>query len=68
MSHIRERLVDIIAWCLMKNHYHLLLSSLVKNGIPLFMHKLKRDEKSFIYTIYRIVVRHLIVVLVHARR
>lgn len=39
-SHIRERLVDIFAWCLMKNHYHLLLSPLVENGIALFMKKL----------------------------
>lgn len=39
-SHIRERLVDILAWCLMKNHYHLLLSPRIENGIALFMKKL----------------------------
>ena len=35
----RKLLVKIHAFCLMPNHYHLLLSELVKNGIPLFMKK-----------------------------
>jgi putative transposase len=36
----RKLLVDVHAFCLMPNHYHLLLSSRVENGIPLFMKKL----------------------------
>jgi len=36
----RKLLVDIHAFCLMPNHYHLLLSSRVKDGIPRFMKKL----------------------------
>lgn len=36
----RERLVDIHGWCLMKNHYHLLLSERVEGGISLFLRKL----------------------------
>lgn len=36
----RERLVDIHGWCLMNNHYHLLLSELVEGGLPLFLRKL----------------------------
>lgn len=36
----RERLVDIHAFCLMKNHYHLLVSERVEGGISLFMQKL----------------------------
>lgn len=36
----RKTLVDILAFCLMPNHYHLLLSPRVKNGIPKFMHKI----------------------------
>lgn len=36
----RKLLVDIHAFCLMPNHYHLLLSSRVKDGIPKFMKKL----------------------------
>jgi len=35
----RKLLVKIHAFCLMPNHYHLLLSELVENGIPLFMKK-----------------------------
>lgn len=36
----RKLLVDILAFVLMPNHYHLLLKSRVENGIPLFMKKL----------------------------
>lgn len=36
----RERLVEIHGWCLMKNHYHLLLSERIEGGISLFLRKL----------------------------
>ena len=36
----RKLLVDIHAFSLMPNHYHLLLSPRTENGIPRFMHKL----------------------------
>ncbi len=36
----RELLVDIHAFCLMPNHYHLLLSPKIENGISKFMKKL----------------------------
>lgn len=36
----RTRLVDVICYCLMSNHFHLLLRQKVKNGIPLFMQKI----------------------------
>lgn len=36
----RKLLVDVLAFCLMPNHYHLLLRSLVENGISRFMKKL----------------------------
>ena len=36
----RERLVDIHAFCLMKNHYHMLVSERIEGGISLFMQKL----------------------------
>lgn len=35
-----EKIVDIHGWCLMHNHYHLLLSEKVEGGIPLFLKKL----------------------------
>lgn len=36
----RSRLVDVHAFCLMPNHYHLLLSPRVENGVSLFMKKM----------------------------
>lgn len=36
----RERLVDIHGWCLMKNHYHLLISERIEGGLSLFLRKL----------------------------
>lgn len=35
----RKLLVKIHAFCFMPNHYHLLLSTVAENGIPLFMKK-----------------------------
>ncbi len=42
MSNIqpRKRLVDLYGWCLMKDHYHLLLSERVEGGRSLFLRKL----------------------------
>lgn len=39
-SYIRKRLVEIHGWCLMKNHYHLLISELVDGGLIKFMMKI----------------------------
>ena len=36
----RQSLVHVHAFCLMPNHYHLLLSPVVEGGIPKFMKKL----------------------------
>jgi len=36
----KERIVEILCFCLMPNHYHLLVRQLKDNGISLFMHKL----------------------------
>ncbi len=36
----RKPLVNILAFCLMPNHYHLLLSPRIEDGIPKFMQKL----------------------------
>ncbi len=40
VEHPRKLIVNIHAFCLMPNHYHLLLSARVDNGIPRFMKKL----------------------------
>lgn len=37
---VSERLVDIIAYCLMPNHFHLLIREKQEGGISLFMQKL----------------------------
>lgn len=39
-KHDREPLVHIHAWCLMNNHYHLLVSEIHESGISRFMQKL----------------------------
>ncbi len=36
----REKIVDLHGWCLMDNHYHLLLSERVDGGLSLFLRKL----------------------------
>ena len=40
VSRYADRVVDIHGWCLMKNHYHLLLSERVEGGISIFIRKL----------------------------
>ncbi len=37
---ITSKLVSIHEFCLMPNHYHLLLTEEVENGIPLFLHRI----------------------------
>jgi len=39
-SYIRKRLVEIHGWCLMRDHYHLLISELIEGGLIRFMTKL----------------------------
>ncbi|MFB3918713.1 MAG: transposase [Candidatus Velamenicoccus archaeovorus] len=35
-----SQLVDITCFCLMPNHFHLILQQLAEGGVPVFMHKL----------------------------
>jgi putative transposase len=46
----RRLLVDIHAFCLIHNHYHLFLSERVKGGIPMFMHKLNMGYAKYFNT------------------
>lgn len=39
-SRKRDRIVDIHGWCLMNNHYHLLLSERIEGGLTKFIMKL----------------------------
>ncbi len=36
----KEKLVDVLAFCLMPNHYHLIVRQIKDNGVSLFMKKL----------------------------
>lgn len=37
---VRERIVEVHGWCLMGNHYHLLLSEITEGGMTQFLRKL----------------------------
>lgn len=43
----RKLLVDVHAFCLMDNHYHLLISSKIENGIPKFMKKINMGYSKY---------------------
>lgn len=52
-SDTRERLVDIHGWCLMKNHYHLLLSERREGGITKFIRKLNIGYSKYYNEIHK---------------
>ncbi|MEX2033546.1 MAG: transposase [Candidatus Colwellbacteria bacterium] len=49
----RKLLVDILAFCLMGNHYHLLLSPRVENGVSKFMKKLNMGYAKYFNIKYK---------------
>lgn len=49
----RKLIVDIHAFCIMPNHYHLLLSPRVENGITLFMKKLNMGYAKYFNERYK---------------
>ncbi len=49
----KERLVDINFFCLMDNHYHLLISPLVENGVSNFMKKVNIGYAKYFNTKYK---------------
>ncbi|MDA3840368.1 MAG: transposase [Patescibacteria group bacterium] len=48
-----EKLVDIIAYSLLPNHYHILVKELVENGLSKFMHKVSMGYSRFINEKYK---------------
>lgn len=48
-----ERLVNIVAYCLNPNHYHLLLEQVTDNGIERFMHKIGNGYTKYFNTKYK---------------
>ena len=50
---LREPIVEIHGWCLMGNHYHLLLSEIVEGGITLFIRRLNIGYAKFFNEKYK---------------
>ena len=46
---MRNFLVEILAFCLMPNHYHLLLKPVAENGIPQFMKKINGGYSTLLW-------------------
>ena len=49
----RERIVDIHGWCLMGNHYHLLLSERAEGGLSMFLRKLNVGYANYFNARYK---------------
>ena len=49
----RDRIVDLHAWCLMRNHYHLLLSERAEGGITTFTRKLNTGYTNYFNERYK---------------
>ncbi|OGF90874.1 hypothetical protein A3H65_02970 [Candidatus Giovannonibacteria bacterium RIFCSPLOWO2_02_FULL_45_14] len=45
-------LVEILCYCLMPNHYHMLIRQRTQNGISKFMHKLQMGYSKYFNTLY----------------
>ncbi|OGF63988.1 hypothetical protein A2Z53_02105 [Candidatus Giovannonibacteria bacterium RIFCSPHIGHO2_02_42_15] len=45
-------LVDVLCYCLMPNHYHLLVRQKIDNGIPKFLHKLQMGYSKYFNTLH----------------
>ncbi|OGG52734.1 hypothetical protein A2851_03990 [Candidatus Kaiserbacteria bacterium RIFCSPHIGHO2_01_FULL_53_29] len=51
--HVRVPLVDIYAFCLMPNHYHILASEIEEGGISMFMRKLNMGYAKYFNEKYK---------------
>jgi len=49
-AQLKDRLVEIITYCLMPNHFHLLLKQLQNNGISTFMRKISDSYTKYFNT------------------
>ena len=50
---VKERLVDFIAYCINQNHFHFIITPLIKNGIEKFMHKLCMGHSKYFNAKYQ---------------
>ncbi len=53
INRVRERLVDLLVWSFMPNHYHLFSSPVKDNGMPEFHRKLGGGFTNFFNTKYK---------------
>jgi len=44
---LTEKVVAVVAYCLLPNHFHLILKQLTTNGIPKFLHKIGTSFTNF---------------------
>ena len=51
--YMRDRIVDLHAWCLMRNHYHLLISERVEGGLTSFLRKLSTGYTNYFNERYK---------------
>lgn len=49
----KERLVEILCYCLMPNHFHFILTQLVDNGISIFINRLLNSYSRYFNTRYK---------------
>lgn len=49
----KEQLVDIFAFCLMSNHYHIMLKGRIENGTTMFMRKMGTGYTNYFNTKYQ---------------
>ncbi len=49
----RDKVVAILAWCLMPNHFHLFLQQIRDGGVSVFMHKLSTGYTAYINKKYK---------------
>lgn len=48
----RDKLVEILAWCLMPNHFHLLVRQLMDRGISIFLQRLQNSHAKYFNVLY----------------
>ncbi|KKT61863.1 MAG: Transposase [Candidatus Giovannonibacteria bacterium GW2011_GWA2_44_26] len=49
---LEDPLVDVLCYCLMPNHYHLLLRQKVENGISKYLHRLQMGYAKYFNTLH----------------
>lgn len=48
-----EKLVEIIAFCIMPTHFHLILKQLIENGISIYMNRIENSYTRYFNTVHK---------------